>query len=114
MQDVFAACFFWNKNADFADYFKPFHWNSTDFIVINHGEPEISEKLLENSLDIGCQAFFVTTSVILHFLKIHSRIQRWSVQRNAVKFLIVLPEFRERQNLIDEILSHLTMESEKF
>jgi hypothetical protein len=62
-------------------------------------------------LDMGCQAFFITTSVALYFLKNHELIQDRSVQRNAIKYLVIVPTLTTKDSIYDEILDISALDS---
>lgn len=88
------------------DDYPQFQWNSFSskaLVLINNEDERKVEANLISSLNLGCQTFFVTTSVILHFLILHRKVQEKSFSRNAVKFLIVLAT-EEDSNVIQNVI----------
>jgi hypothetical protein len=102
--NVFSTCFLFDQSKDELGFLRPLNLNTSSFIFIAGGDEKATIQLILEAFDVGCQAFFVTTSMTLFFLAQHRNIQDQSLQRNAITYLVALPDFQKSDTIFQQIL----------
>lgn len=107
-------CVFWDGAKDSPSFLQ----NSTDksFVLIENGNECKTEENLLKSLNLGCEVFFVTISVVLKFLNLHRQLQEAAVRKNAVKYLIILSEHDDpdKEEILEEVCGHISIDRKNF